>query len=86
MCCCKQLNLDFGLQYVDDVVLVEESGLRQAIRWTLENERRVLEPAGVVGIAALLEKKIQLDTDENVVIVASGSNIDIDLLRSIMQT
>ncbi len=82
----EQLNLDFGLQYVDDVVLVEESGLRQAIRWTLENERRVLEPAGVVGIAALLEKKIQLDTDENVVIVASGSNIDIDLLRSIMQT
>ncbi|MFW9984050.1 MAG: threonine/serine dehydratase [Candidatus Odinarchaeota archaeon] len=82
----EQVNLDFGLQYVDDVVLVEESGLRQAIRWTLENERRVLEPAGVVGIAALLEKKIQLDTDENVVIVASGSNIDINLLRSIMQT
>lgn len=81
-----QVNLDFGLRYVDDVVLVEESGLRQAIRWTLENERRVLEPAGVVGIAALLEKKIQLKTAETAVIVASGSNIDMALLRSIMQT
>ncbi len=82
----EQVNLDFGLQYVDDVVLVEESGLVQAIRWTLENERRVLEPAGVVGVAALLEKKIQLQKNENAVIVASGSNIDIDLLRSVMQT
>jgi threonine dehydratase len=82
----EQVNLDFGLRYVDDVVLVEESGLRQAIRWTLENERRVLEPAGVVGIAALLEKKIQLHKDETVAIVASGSNIDLSLLRSIMQS
>jgi threonine dehydratase len=59
--------------------------LRQAIRWTLENERRVVEPAGVVGIAALLEKKIQGISEETVVVVASGSNIDIELLREIMQ-
>lgn len=81
----EQVNLDFAFRYVDDVVLVEESGLRQAIRWTLENERRVVEPAGVVGIAALLEKKIQGISEETVVVVASGSNIDIELLREIMQ-
>jgi threonine dehydratase len=81
----EQLNLDIGLRYVDDVVLVEERGLQDAIRWTLENERRVLEPAGVVGIAALLQMKIKLKKNENVVLIATGSNIDPALLQSILR-
>jgi threonine dehydratase len=82
----EQLNLDIALRYVDDIVLVEEAGLRSAIRWTLENEHRVLEPAGVVGIAAILEKKVHLTSQETVVIVASGGNIDTKLLQSIMKS
>lgn len=82
----EQLNLDIGLRYVDDVVLVEERGLQDAIRWTLQNERRILEPAGVVGIAALLQMKVKIKGTENIVIIASGGNIDPVLLQSIMRT
>ncbi|MFX1566135.1 MAG: threonine/serine dehydratase [Promethearchaeota archaeon] len=78
-----QLNLNIGLQHVDDVVLVEEQGLRQAIRWTLHHEHQPLEPAGVVGIAALLEKRIPIHKDDLVAIIASGSNLNPSLLAEI---
>ncbi len=78
-----QLNLDIALQYVDEIVLVEENGLRQAIRWTLDHERQTLEPAGVVGIAALLEEQVVLHDGETVAIIASGGNIDPGLLEEI---
>ncbi len=80
-----QLNLDIALKYVDDVVLVEEQGLRKAIRWTLDHEHQILEPAGVVGIAALLEKRVQVRKNDTVAIIASGSNIDPMLLKEIKQ-
>jgi threonine dehydratase len=80
-----QLNLDIGRRYVDDIVLIEEAKLRDAIRWTLENERRVLEPAGVVGVAALLQKKTPLERGTKVVVVGTGSNIDPALLQSILR-
>lgn len=81
----EQLNLDIAQRYIDGIILVEEAGLRDAIRWTLENERHVLEPAGVVGIAALLQMKFEFRKDEKVVIIASGSNIDPGLLQSIIR-
>lgn len=81
-----QLNLEFVKRYVDDIILVEEEGLREAIRWTHENEHQILEPAGVVGLAALLQKKFRPQRDERVVIIASGRNIDPKLLQSILHT
>ena len=79
-----QLNLDVASHFVDDIVLVEEEGLRDAIRWTLINEQRVLEPSGVVGIAALLQEQLTFSSNNQVVVIASGSNIDPKLLQSIM--
>jgi threonine dehydratase len=81
----SQVNLDFAKQFVDDVILVEEAKLREAIRWTLENEHQVLEPAGVVGIAALLQKKITFEPETHVAIIASGRNIDPTLLQNIFK-
>lgn len=77
----EQLNLDIALRYVDDVVLVKEEKLKEAIFWTLKNERRVLEPAGVVGIAAVLQSKVAIQPHENLVIIATGCNIDPNLLH-----
>jgi threonine dehydratase len=82
----NQLNLDIALQFVDTIVLVKETGLRDAIRWTLNHERQTLEPAGVVGIAAILEKRVKLPKDATVAIIASGRNIDPKLLKEIKQS
>ena len=40
---------------VDDVFLVEESSIHAAMKLLLEEERLIVEPAGVVGVAALVE-------------------------------
>jgi threonine dehydratase len=82
----NQLNLDIALQFVDTIVLVEEAGLRSAIRWVLDHEAQTLEPSGVVGIAALLEKRVTLPKDATVAIIASGRNIDPKLLKEIKQS
>lgn len=80
----EQLNLNIAQQFVDDIILVEEEGLGDAIRWSLNHENQILEPAGAVGIAALLQKKIDFPPDMHVVIIASGRNIDPALLQNIL--
>ena len=40
---------------VDDVFLVEESSIHAAMKLLLEEERLIVEPAGAVGVAALVE-------------------------------
>jgi threonine dehydratase len=76
----SQVTLDLALKYVDDIVLAKEEKLKEAILWVLKNERQVVEGSGVVGQAAILQKKIKFKRDEKVVVVVSGGNIDMELL------
>jgi threonine dehydratase len=76
----SQITLDFALEYVDEIVLAKEEELKKAIFWVLKNERQVVEGAGVVGPAAILQGKIRFKPDEKVVAVISGGNIDMELL------
>jgi threonine dehydratase len=47
--------LDYLAPVVDDVVLVSDDAMRQAMRFVLAETGLVSEPAGVAGIAALIE-------------------------------
>ena len=69
---------------IDDVVLVSEQEMREAVFTLLESEQLVVEGSGVVGVAALLFDKVAL-RGKKVVSVLSGGNIDIDLLFEIAQ-
>lgn len=70
-------------QYVDDVVIVEESETRAAIRALAETQQLIVEGSGAVGIAALLSHKLNLD-GQRVAAVVSGGNIDLWLLKEIL--
>jgi len=76
-----KITFDVVKEYVDDMVLAEESGLLSAIVWLATHERQIAEGSGIVGVAALLEKKIQLSQGKKVAVVISGGNIDGELLR-----
>ena len=76
----SQMTLDLVLKYVDDIVLAEEKGLRDAILLMLKNERQVVEGSGIVGPAAIFQRKIRFKPGEKVVVVVSGGNIDMELL------
>ena len=69
---------------VDDLVLVEESDIEQAVLMLLEIEKTLVEGAGSVGLAALLRYP-QRFKDKKVGLVLSGGNIDPLLLASIIQ-
>jgi threonine dehydratase len=70
-------------ELLDDVVEVSAVDIAQAIVLLLERTKLVVEGAGAVGIAALLEGKIP--GDGPVVAVLSGGNIDASTLITVMR-
>jgi threonine dehydratase len=69
---------------VDEIVLVDEEEIAEAILLLLERERTVAEGAGAVGLAALLHRDLQL-AGKKVVVVISGGNIDVNLVSRVIQ-
>lgn len=59
---------------VDEVVLVDEQAIWDAMRFAMDQHRLVLEGAGAVGIAALTSGLIEVDGPT--VVVCSGSNAE----------
>lgn len=69
---------------VDDVIEVEEDEIADAIFYTLQHLRLLVEGAGAVGVAALLTGKVRPRGDEQVCVVLSGGNIDANLLSRVI--
>lgn len=71
-------------QYVDDIALVDEDSIEAAVLLLLDVEKTVVEGAGAVGLAALLQAKSRF-AGKKVGLVISGGNIDLMVLSSIIQ-
>lgn len=68
---------------VDDVVLVDERALENAIALLLEIEKTVVEGAGAAGLAAIASNPERF-SGKRVGIVLCGGNIDLRLLASVL--
>jgi threonine dehydratase len=66
-------------ELVDDVVLVSEEAIADAMIFLLEKHHLAVEGAGAVGVAALLDHKVR-ELGRNVAVVVSGGNVEIPLL------
>jgi threonine dehydratase len=71
-------------ELVDRVVLLDEASIARGIVHAYREERLVIEGAAAVGIAALLDGRIELKGGP-IVLVISGANIDIGLHRRLIQ-
>jgi threonine dehydratase len=71
-------------QQVDDLVLVDEGDIEQAIVMLLEIEKTLVEGAGAAGLAALLKDPARYH-GKNVGLVLCGGNIDPLLLAAIVE-
>jgi threonine dehydratase len=69
---------------VEDMLLVDEGDIEQAIVMLLEIEKTLVEGAGAVGLAAVL-KYPEMFTGQRVGLVLCGGNIDPLLLSSIIE-
>ena len=71
-------------QHVDDLVLVDEGDIEQAIVMLLEIEKTLVEGAGAAGLAALLKEPARY-AGKKVGLVLCGGNIDPMLLAAILE-
>ncbi len=71
-------------QHVDDLVLVDEGDIEQAIVMLLEIEKTLVEGAGAAGLAALLKDPARF-AGKKVGLVLCGGNIDPLLLAAILE-
>ncbi len=70
-------------KYADDMVTVEDSDIAHAMLLLLERNKTVVEPAGAVGVAALLAGKVQLKG--RTVVTVSGGNVDAKFLADLIE-
>ncbi len=68
-------------EVLDEIVVVDDEEISQAIVLLLERVKLVVEGAGAVGVAALLEGRVR--GEGQVAAVLSGGNIDASLLISV---
>lgn len=79
-----QIPFDLIKKHIDKVVTVTETEIVQAIVVLLERAKQVVEPAGAVGVAALMAGKIKVKG--TAVAILSGGNIDPLLLQKVIGT
>ena len=75
-----RLTLELVAEWVDEVVVVAEDDLAEAIVMLMEKAKLVVEGAGAVGVAALLSGATAAATEGSTVVILSGGNIDAGLL------
>jgi threonine dehydratase len=78
------LTLPLIRERVDDVLLVGEDDIEQAILMLLEIEKTVVEGAGAVGLAALMKHR-SVFVGRKVGLVLSGGNIEPLVLAEIIE-
>lgn len=70
-------------KYVDDIVVVDDEAIASTILMLLERAKMMVEGAGAVGLAAILNHKIP--GKGKVVNVVSGGNVDVNFISRIIE-
>ncbi len=66
-------------QLVEDILLVTEDEIRQAVRFCFTRMKTVVEPSGAVSVAAALFQKLPTEV-KRVGVIVSGGNMDTETL------
>jgi threonine dehydratase len=74
------ITFDLCRWYVNEIVLVQEEKILEAMGRLLKHQHQVVEGAGAVGAAAILEYP-KFFKDRRVGVVVSGGNVEVGLLK-----
>jgi threonine dehydratase len=81
----NQYTLPMVKEFVDEHLLISEDEIKDGMFYVFEKHRLVAEGAAVVGVAALLSRKIDV-AGKKVVTLLSGSSIHSDEYLRIVQS
>lgn len=76
--------LDIILEYVDEIVEVNDNETANAILFLLEKHKLMVEGAGAVATAAIMHGKVDIENSK-VCAIVSGGNIDVTMLSLIIE-
>ena len=79
----SEVTLQIIREYVDDVVLVSDEQIEEALLTLLKNDHVLSEPSGAVGVAAL-KHAYEPKPHEEIAIVVSGGNIAIEYFANLL--
>ena len=79
------ITVDLIRRHVDEIVAVGENEIADAIVMLLMRSKLVVEGAGAVGAAALIDGRVTPPAAGTTVVVLSGGNIDTGLLSPVIR-
>jgi threonine dehydratase len=77
------INFEHIKEYVDDIVTVSESDIRDALKLLAGNAATVAEPSGAVAVAGFLFHRAQLPESKLSIAIISGGNIEPEMLADL---
>jgi len=77
------ITFDVIKKYVDEMLLVEEEDIANAIRDLVKHHQLISEGAGAAGLAAIHRYRDKFKGEETAVVV-SGRNIDLERIKKIL--
>ncbi len=77
-------TLEHVQRFVDEVVLVSDAEITEAMLLIMERCKLMVEPSGAAGFAALLFNRITVAPGSTVVCILSGGNVDRQRLKTIL--
>ncbi|ARR03654.1 MULTISPECIES: threonine ammonia-lyase [Campylobacter] len=81
----SQITLSHILECVDEMVQVDDEEIANAILYLLEQQKIMVEGAGAVSVAAILEGKFEFKKSAKIGAILSGGNIDVQTLSIIIE-
>ena len=78
-----RVPFEIAANLIDEVLIVPEKDIRQAVGWLCRQEQVMAEGSGAIAIAPLLNGQINA-VDQKVVAILTGRNLDPALLQEIL--
>lgn len=79
------LNFELVRKLCEDIAVVGDDDVAQALFDLMESGRLVSEGSGAAGVAALLAGKLKLDPEVPTVVLICGGNIDVNMISTIIE-
>jgi threonine dehydratase len=78
-----EINFSVVQRFVDDIVALPDKDIFDAMIWTMERCKLVVEGAAAAPVAALMHGLVKMPAGSRVAAVISGGNVNLDQLRAL---
>lgn len=79
-----QIPFDMAADCIDEIILVSEDMIKKAVYHLMTKEKVIAEPAGAIGVGAILSYP-DVFNGKNTAIIVSGGNLDAALMKDIIK-